>query len=127
MNVRAMSARSFPATVTASERHRRRARSPDTLFLSAHQAYGMSSTYLPAFPTLSENQVERLAAYGTERPTEAGEVLFRAGDSSYDFFLLLEGKVAIVDQYQGPEERLVVEHHAGRFLGEYGLLTGQEV
>jgi thioredoxin reductase (NADPH) len=87
----------------------------------------MSSTYLPAFPTLSENQVQALAAYGTERPIETGEVLFRAGDTSYDFILILEGSVAILDDYKGPAERLVVEHTAGRFLGEYGLLTGQEV
>jgi thioredoxin reductase (NADPH) len=85
----------------------------------------MSSTYLPAFPTLSETQIEALAAFGTEREIAVGDVLFRAGAESYDFILILEGSVAILHDYQGPEERLIVEHTAGRFLGEYGLLTGQ--
>ena len=56
--------------------------------------------------------------------TEAGEVLFRQGDRGYDFFVVLDGKVAIRDG-DGPDARLVAVHGAGRFLGELSLLTGQ--
>jgi thioredoxin reductase (NADPH) len=85
----------------------------------------MSSTYLPAFPVLSPSQVEMLSAYGEERAVEAGEILFRVGDTAYDLILILEGSAEVIHDYGGPEERVIVEHTAGRFLGEYNLLTGQ--
>jgi thioredoxin reductase (NADPH) len=87
----------------------------------------MSSTYLPAFPILSEGQIEILAGYGEERAVQEGEILYRPGDASYDMLVILEGSAAIVDDYGGPQERTIVEHTAGRFLGEYNLLTGQAV
>jgi thioredoxin reductase (NADPH) len=77
-----------------------------------------------AFPRLSEAQIERLRQYGTPRPTEAGEVLFNEGDQTYDFFVVLKGKVAVVDSDAGGE-RLIAVHGPGRFLGELSLLTGQ--
>ena len=46
------------------------------------------------------------------------------GDASCDFFVILEGKVAVVEGY-GSEERVIRIHGPGRFLGELGLLTGQ--
>jgi thioredoxin reductase (NADPH) len=85
----------------------------------------MSSTYLPAFPVLSPSQIEMLSAYGEERTVEAGEVLFRVGDSAYDLLLILEGSAEVIHDFGGPDERVIVEHTAGRFLGEYNLLTGQ--
>jgi thioredoxin reductase (NADPH) len=77
-----------------------------------------------AFPRLSEAQIERLSAYGKVRPTEAGEVLFSEGDESYDFFVVLKGKVAVVDPDPGGD-RLIAVHGPRRFLGELSLLTGQ--
>jgi CRP-like cAMP-binding protein len=41
-----------------------------------------------------------------------------------DFFVILEGKVAVVEGY-GSDERVLRIHGPGRFLGELGLLTGQ--
>ena len=65
-----------------------------------------------------------LERHGERRRTEAGEVLFREGDERYDFFVVLEGLVAVVSGYGG-DERLLAVHGPGRFLGELGLLTGQ--
>jgi thioredoxin reductase (NADPH) len=79
-----------------------------------------------AFPRLSEAQIEALAARGHRRRTRPGEVLFREGDPSCDFFVILAGKVAIVTGYSG-EEQIVSVHGPGRFLGELSLLTGQAV
>ena len=67
-----------------------------------------------------------LAEFGEERAVEVGDVLFRAGDDSYDFFVMLEGEVEIVR----PDPRatsLITTHGAGRFLGELNLLTGQRL
>ena len=48
-------------------------------------------------PKLREDQIEVLSRYGKTRKTEAGEVLFRAGDTSSDFIVVLEGEVELVD------------------------------
>jgi thioredoxin reductase (NADPH) len=73
-----------------------------------------------AFPRLSDEQIERLSAHGDRRPTEARDVLFRAGDVDYDFFVVLEGKVATES-----DDGVIAVHGPGRFLGELSLLTGQ--
>ena len=77
-----------------------------------------------AFPRLSNAQIRTLAGHGGRRRVEQGEVLFREGDMSYDFFVVLEGKVAAVAGYGG-EEHVIAVHGQRRFLGELSLLTGQ--
>src|SRR5919112_4729754 len=77
-----------------------------------------------AFPRLSDAQIEALAEHGERRRTRQWEVLFQEGDDRYDFFVVLEGKVAIVDP-DGGDECVIAIHGPGRFLGELSLLTGQ--
>jgi thioredoxin reductase (NADPH) len=79
-----------------------------------------------AFPTLAEDQIEFLRRYGEVRKIEPGQVLFREGDRSYDFIVILEGEVEIVDNFAG-EARTIAVHGARRFLGEMNMLTGQSV
>jgi thioredoxin reductase (NADPH) len=79
-----------------------------------------------AFPRLSEAQIGALSAHGHRRRTQPGEVLYREGDPSCDFFVVLSGKVAIVAGYGG-DEHVISVHGPGRFLGELSLLTGQTV
>ena len=75
-------------------------------------------------PTLREDQIEILRRYGQSRKTEVGQVLFRAGDPSNDFIVVLEGEVEMVDDFAG-EARTIAVFPAGRFLGELNMLTGQ--
>jgi thioredoxin reductase (NADPH) len=75
-------------------------------------------------PTLREDQIEILRRYGQTKKTEVGEVLFRAGDTSNDFIVVLEGEVEVVDDFAG-EARTIGVFIAGRFLGELNMLTGQ--
>lgn len=79
-----------------------------------------------AFPALADDQIAFLMRYGEARKVEAGQVLFREGDRSYDFIVILEGEVEIVDKFQG-EARTIAVHGARRFLGEMNMLTGQSV
>jgi thioredoxin reductase (NADPH) len=76
-------------------------------------------------PTLAEPALAELAAFGDERPVAVGDVLFRAGDDSYDFIVVLEGEVEIVRPDHDAGDVLIVAHGAGRFLGELSLVTGQ--
>ncbi len=79
-----------------------------------------------AFPTLTDDQIEFLRRYGEVRKIEPGQVLFREGDRSYDFIVILEGEAEIVDNFGG-EARTIAVHGARRFLGELNMLTGQAV
>jgi thioredoxin reductase (NADPH) len=79
-----------------------------------------------AFPRLGEEQRARLRALGTGRAVASGEILFREGDESYDFFVVESGAVAIVQGY-GAENRVIAVHGTHRFLGELNLLTGSTV
>src|SRR5918997_1324601 len=77
-------------------------------------------------PTLREDQIEILSRYGQTRKTEVGEVLFRAGDTSNDFIVVLEGEVEVIEDFAG-ETRTVGVFGAGRFVGDLTMLTGQAV
>ena len=79
-----------------------------------------------AFPTLDASQLAFLESIGERRTVEAGEYLYRAGDATYDFFVIVSGAVEILLDSDG-EERLITQHGAGRFLGELNMLTGQRV
>jgi len=75
-------------------------------------------------PTLDAGALAELAEFGQERPVMAGEVLYRAGDASYDFFVALDGRAEIVRQ-DLDGEAVIASYGAGTFLGELNLLTGQ--
>jgi thioredoxin reductase (NADPH) len=77
-----------------------------------------------AFPRLSDEQIEALAAHGEQRTTRRGAVLYREGDPECDFFVVTAGAVEIVEDLDG-EHRILGVHGPGRFLGEIGLLTGE--
>ena len=80
----------------------------------------------PAFTTLDASELALLEPLGTRRRVEAGEYLYREGDTAYDFFVVLAGTVDIVLN-AGGDERRIASHGAGRFLGELNLLTRQRV
>ena len=48
-------------------------------------------------PPLDGEQLALLRRYGQERPTRAGQVLFREGDRAYDFIVVLSGTVSVID------------------------------
>jgi thioredoxin reductase (NADPH) len=76
-----------------------------------------------AAPTLDDSDLTVLDALGTRRPIAVGDYLFREGDPTYDFYVILSGAAEIVVRSDG-EERIVARHGPGRFLGELNLLTG---
>src|SRR6202044_1108226 len=63
---------------------------------------------------------------GVRRQVQEGEFLFREGDVTYDFFVLISAEVDIlVSVDEG--ERVIVHHGPGRFLGELNMLSGLRV
>jgi thioredoxin reductase (NADPH) len=75
------------------------------------------------FPAFSPEVLEELSEFGERRELAAGDVLYRAGESRGDFYVLIEGEVEIVRDDES--HQLVVVYTAGQFIGELGLLTGQ--
>src|ERR671917_70434 len=75
-------------------------------------------------PMLREDQIEVLNSYGRRRKTEVGDILFRAGDTSNDFIVVLEGEVEVIDDFAG-DARTIGVFRAGRFPGELNMLTEQ--
>jgi len=75
---------------------------------------------------LTEEQIGLLRREGEVRRVAAGEVLFREGDRSYDFIVILAGRVAIVDHQAGTERKLAAGG-PGDFVTELNLLTGERL
>lgn len=77
-----------------------------------------------AFALLSPAQLAEIEAFGSERPMRAGELLFRAGETSHDLFVILEGRAEVVAP-QGEDPEVIADYGRGGFAGELNLLTGQ--
>jgi CRP-like cAMP-binding protein len=77
-------------------------------------------------PRLNAEQLVLLRRYGQERPTAAGQVLFREGDRGYDFIVVLSGAVTVVDHEAGVVRELATEG-PGEFLAELNILTGERL
>jgi thioredoxin reductase (NADPH) len=75
------------------------------------------------FPTLTEAQIARIAAQGSKRPVQRGEVLLDLGDQ-LRFFVVIQGKIDIVS-VSGSSESLIVTLTPGQFTGEVNLLAGR--
>jgi thioredoxin reductase (NADPH) len=78
-----------------------------------------------AFPRLEESRIRSLEAWGERRPTTRGQTLIAEGQQEDTFYVLLAGRVAVVEALGTPDQRVVRVHGPGRFLGELGVLAGQ--
>jgi thioredoxin reductase (NADPH) len=78
-----------------------------------------------AYPRLDDAQIAALASLGRRSPTQADEILFAEGERNCDFFVVLDGLVAVIDGRGTMDERVISVHGPGRFLGELSLLTGE--
>jgi thioredoxin reductase (NADPH) len=78
-----------------------------------------------AFPFLTEAQIGRIRPLGQVHRVEAGDILFKPGDTNVPFFVLLSGGMEIVqsDVYGG--ERAVTTHGPSQFTGELTMISGQ--
>jgi thioredoxin reductase (NADPH) len=76
------------------------------------------------FPILTAAQIDRLRATSKLRHVKPGEILFRPGDTNVPFFVLLSGRMEIV-QPTHLGERPIATHGAGEFTGEVSMISGQ--
>ena len=81
-----------------------------------------------AYPRLTDAQLVLLSRYGERKSLSKGTVLFSEGDRDSGLFVVLDGRVRVV-QEDGPEgePRVIAVHGRGRFVGDLSMLTGQAV
>ncbi|TPW26952.1 cyclic nucleotide-binding domain-containing protein [Martelella alba] len=79
------------------------------------------------FPKLPEAMIDRLYNYGREERFDSETMLFRRGDRSIDFFVVLEGQINITydDATKGPD--LLYSYQRGQFTGEQNLFNGRKI
>jgi thioredoxin reductase (NADPH) len=77
-----------------------------------------------AFPILTAAQIGRVRSSGKLRQVTAGEILFEPGDTDVPFFVLLSGRMEIV-QPDFAGERPIAAHGPGEFTGEISMISGR--
>src|SRR5580704_4971379 len=77
-----------------------------------------------AFPALSAAQINRVRSGSKLRQVEKGEILFEVGDTNVPFFVLLSGRMEIV-QPDLNGEQFVAKHGPGEFTGEMTMMSGR--
>jgi thioredoxin reductase (NADPH) len=76
------------------------------------------------FPTLTPQQLARIASHGRRRSTAPGDVLVELGDKPVPFFVVLSGELQVL-RPTDTGETLIVSHHAGQFSGEGSMISGR--
>ena len=83
----------------------------------------LGSRFNQVFPTLTDAQIARIAAYGRKRQIQQGEVLIQAGENTTRFYVILSGQIQAVRPL-GATEDLVAVCQPGMFTGEVTMLSG---
>ena len=76
------------------------------------------------FPTLTPEQVKRIAAVGKKRTVQAGEMLVYQGDPTPPFLVVVSGEIEIVQPTPQGDD-IIANHHPGEFTGELNMLSGR--
>ena len=83
----------------------------------------LSSPLEHVFPRLTPEQIARIAAHGSRRRVEPGEILLDPGDSPR-IFVVTAGSIETV-KVAGDVEEIIVVHSVGSFTGEMSILSGR--
>jgi thioredoxin reductase (NADPH) len=76
------------------------------------------------FPTLTPEQIARIATHGHRRAIQQGEVLIEQGSHVIPFFVVTAGQLEIVRPMEATESRIAVLG-PGQFTGEVNMLSGR--
>jgi CRP-like cAMP-binding protein/HEAT repeat protein len=79
---------------------------------------------VPLCSSMHLEQLRTVAACLTTRTAQAGEVIFRQGDTSREIYIIVSGQVHIVQQRPGGVSTLVTLP-AGEFFGDIALFGGR--
>jgi CRP-like cAMP-binding protein len=77
---------------------------------------------VPLFSGLSLQQLEAINQIMNERQYMRGEVVFREGDPAGELYLMIEGKIRIVQHYGTDDESILNTLIAPAYFGEMAIL-----
>lgn len=80
-----------------------------------------------AFPTLTEEQIERAGRFGEIEDLPAGTVLFERGEQTVEFFVILEGCIEIYDRQRDGTDDTITVHRKHQFTGELDLFNDRKI
>lgn len=79
------------------------------------------------YPRLTEEMLARVARYGQEERSVAGQYLFQRGQRSVDFFVVLEGAIEVLNADAHDTTSVLTVHRARQFTGEMDLFNDRQV
>jgi thioredoxin reductase (NADPH) len=85
---------------------------------------GSWETLPRAFPALTDEQIDRIRPLGRVRQVRTGDMVFQPGDVAVPFFVLLSGRMDIV-QPTLDGERMIARHESRDFTGEMTMISGR--
>ena len=92
--------------------------------MSASTPLSLAPREAQVFPTLTAEQIARLASKGQRRPVQSGDVLIAEGQLHFPLVVVIEGEFEVVRTTCNGEERFTTQG-PGQFSGELNLLTGR--
>jgi thioredoxin reductase (NADPH) len=78
-----------------------------------------------AFPTLTPAQINRIRPFGKVRQVKLGDILFEPDASGMPLFVLLSGRMEVVQPDMEGGERPIAKHEPGEFTGEVTMISGR--
>ena len=79
------------------------------------------------FPVLTADMVARIEPFGAVSAFESETPLFARGDRDVDFFVVLDGSIAIVAEDVRTGPTVLVTYEAGQFTGELNLYNDRKM
>jgi len=76
------------------------------------------------FPTLTPDQITRIARHGRTRQTQPAELLIEAGANNVPFFVVVAGHIEVI-RPSAIADTMIVVHGPGSFSGEASMLLGR--
>lgn len=78
------------------------------------------------FESLSTEEITQLLQSAATREYAPGTVIFREGDTSDNFIIVLDGTIEIVKALDTEVERVIKITHKNDFLGEMSIISGEQ-
>lgn len=78
----------------------------------------------PRFPELNNRQIQILKSYGEIETFSERKIVFKRGETFYDFFVILEGELSIED-HSHQEIKIITIHKKNEFSGDSGMISNR--
>ena len=72
------------------------------------------------FKDLKKSEINRIVDSGMISRLDGGKVIFRKGDIGHEMFIVLKGKIHIIDE-MGEKRKILAELGAGEIFGEMAM------